>query len=190
MIATLLAAPAPPGDPMTTYVIMGGATIIIIYLMLRMTKKKKTADPFQTPFQTRGLAQHRSVERQMENLLVELSEMSRQISAQLDTRSTKLELIIKDADERIARLEALNRQGPPRPDFTMPPEPRTPAGPLVSPDPIAAARADDVSPSPSIDPAHAEVYRRADEGANAHDIAQELGRPSGEIELILALRPR
>jgi len=38
------------------------------------------------------------VERQMQSLLVELSEMSRQISAQLDTRSAKLELLIKEAD--------------------------------------------------------------------------------------------
>ena len=40
----------------------------------------------------------------MESLLVELSEMARQISAQLDTRSQKLEILIREADEKIAAL--------------------------------------------------------------------------------------
>jgi hypothetical protein len=39
-----------------------------------------------------------------------------------------------------------------------------------------------------IDPRHALVYALADQGRSFKDIAQELNRPSGEIELILALR--
>ena len=42
----------------------------------------------------------------MSNLVVEMSEMARQITAQLDTRAAKLELLIKEADEKIARLGA------------------------------------------------------------------------------------
>jgi hypothetical protein len=34
------------------------------------------------------------------------------------------------------------------------------------------------------------VYALADQGQSAYDIANQLGRPRGEIELILALRPR
>jgi len=43
-------------------------------------------------------------------------------------------------------------------------------------------------PEPQIDPRHAEIYAMADEGRSATDIASRLGRPSGEVELILALR--
>jgi hypothetical protein len=43
-------------------------------------------------------------------------------------------------------------------------------------------------PAPSIDPRHAEIYALADQGRSPRDIATHLGRPSGEIELILALR--
>ena len=46
---------------------------------------------------------------------------------------------------------------------------------------------DPISP---IDPRHAEVYDLADEGQSAQDIARHTGRPSGEVELILALRGR
>lgn len=194
----LAATTPPPTDQTTTYVIMGGASIFIVYMMMRITKRKKK-DPFETPFQARGLAQQRSVERQMENLLVELSEMSRQMTAQLDTRAAKLEALIQDADERIARLKTLNEQAPARPSFTTPGEAigqTTPAAaphvptPAAIPEPVAVAKIDDVAPSPAIDPGHAEVYRLADEGKNIAAISNELNRPSGEVELILALRPR
>ena len=39
-----------------------------------------------------------------------------------------------------------------------------------------------------MDPRHAQVYDLADEGLSPPEIARQLGRPSGEIELILALR--
>ena len=38
------------------------------------------------------------------------------------------------------------------------------------------------------DPQHVDVYSLADQGKSARQIADTLGRPSGEIELILALR--
>ncbi len=41
---------------------------------------------------------------------------------------------------------------------------------------------------PRIDPRHAEVYMLADQGRSSRQIAQQLQRPEGEVELILALR--
>ena len=112
----------------------------------------------------------------MSNVLVELSEMARQISAQLDSRAAKLELLIQEADQKLAALNAAMGQpippGPPNP----------PAQSLPSP---AAAR-----PEPELDPQHARIYSLADEGHSPGQIAQQLARPHGEIELILALRPR
>ena len=121
-ITSLLAVTPPPADQTTTYIIMGGASLFIVYAFMRMNKRKAKRDPMDTPFQTRSLAQQRSTERQFETLLVEFSEMSRKMTAQLDTRAAKLEALIGDADERIARLEALNQQAPPRPNFAMPTE--------------------------------------------------------------------
>ncbi|MDB5327750.1 MAG: hypothetical protein JWM57_3319, partial [Phycisphaerales bacterium] len=142
-MSPLLAVTPPPQDQTTTYIIMGGATLFIVYTMMRLNKRKTKRDPMDTPFQTRSLAQQRSTERQFEALLVEFSEMSRKMTAQLDTRSAKLEALINDADERIARLETLNQQAPPRPNFQMPTEPPAdryaPATP--TPDPIAIAKA-------------------------------------------------
>ena len=41
-----------------------------------------------------------------------------------------------------------------------------------------------------IDPQHAQIYALLDEGLTSHQIADRLGRPDGEVELIIALRPR
>ena len=68
--------------------------IAVTYLMFRPRWRKK--DPLEKPPVYSSLSSQRAVERQMQSLLVELSEMARQISAQLDTRSAKLELLIKE----------------------------------------------------------------------------------------------
>ena len=48
---------------------------------------------------------------------------------------------------------------------------------------------EDLPPIP-IDPRHQEIYTLADQGRNSREIAQQLNRPTGEIDLILALRGR
>jgi hypothetical protein len=72
------------------------------------------------------------------------------------------------------------------------------SSPAPTPEAVTAAaveRAVDLTPSPrresanGPDPRHAEVYALADQGLSARDVARRLGRPNGEIELILALRP-
>lgn len=107
------------------------------------------------------------VSEEVTALLAELAEMSRRISAQLDVRAAKLQDLIRQADARIEKLSGL--------------------------DSTPAAQADDLI---DVEPAHeavavdpnANVYALADEGRSAGEIASRLGRPKGEIELILALR--
>src|SRR5690242_8747913 len=100
-MGTLLAANAPPMNEQTVWIAVAVGGMIVLYLLLRPRKKK---DPLAGGPPTFSLARQRGVEEQMNNLLVELSEMARQVSAQLDTRAAKLELLIKEADERLAAL--------------------------------------------------------------------------------------
>jgi hypothetical protein len=160
-------AKQPDSFQWTLIVVLAAATLYVAVIRPFLRKKK---DPLsRSPSQAR-LAQERSVERQMQNLLVELSEMARQISAQLDTRTAKLELLIREADEKI---ETLRRAGAAQVEL----KPSAPIAPEVE----GAA-------PPLVDPRHAEIYALADQGRRPLEIAQELGRPSGEVELILALR--
>ncbi|MGA2443027.1 MAG: hypothetical protein ABSH08_18905 [Tepidisphaeraceae bacterium] len=153
-------------DPITKWAAIILGILTILYATMRPWFRKR--DPLEKPHRFGSLAQQRSVEREMQNVLVELSEMARQITAQIDTRSARLEALIRQADERIAAMNApppaKASQAPPA---SLPPEP---------------------SDSPAIDPRYAQVYALADQGRSSKDIAQQLNRPSGEIELILALR--
>ena len=164
------------------------------YLLFRGRLRKK--DPLEkAPFSS--LSSQRNVERQMQNLLVELSDMTRQMNAQIDTRAARLQELIKDADQRIETLRSLSGESPsPKPTRPVPVIPIDPAQDPAhdsAPDAVSDAVHDplsDTGPIVDADPRHTEIYSLADEGCNAHEIARRLQRHEGEVELILALRQR
>src|SRR4030095_5002731 len=78
----------------------------IAYIILRPKMRRKKSDAADSGPRF-GLSQQRAVEREMGNVLVELSQMARQITGQLDTRAKKLELLIQEADQKIAELRQL-----------------------------------------------------------------------------------
>ena len=174
-----------PTDPHLQWMLIVLAAATILYItVIRPAFKKK--DPLARTPAMSSLSQQRNVDRQMQNLLVELSEMARQISGQLDTRSEKLHMLIEDADQRIAKLQQLEqRTSSAAPTAYVPP-------PLAEP-PRWAANSEIARVAPKSEPAdtqHQPVYSLADQGRSATEIAHELSRPRGEVELILALRPR
>lgn len=169
----LIADTSPTQYSPLDWLVIAMVMMAITYLLLRNSAKKRR-DPLSTPARF-SLAQQRATERQMESLLVQLSDMARQISGQLDTRAAKLEALLREADEKLEQLR--NAIDDPATPARRQPEPEErPPMRLIVPE--------------TIDPRHAEVYRLADQGQSSHQIAQRLNRPSGEIELILALRAR
>ena len=196
----LLEITAPPAarDPATTWLVIAVAILGIVYVTFvrPLRQKKKERDPLQRKATGGGaaLARQRSVEREMSNLLVELSEMARQMTAQLDTRAAKLELLLKEADEKILLLKrtGINRgKNSAAAGSDSDPDAATAAGAALE-GVIMEARAPlhAAMRETQLDPRHAQVYDLADEGHSPQEIARELERPSGEIELILALRSR
>jgi len=169
----------PPPSPATSWTAIGIGVATIVYVaFIRPLGKKKKEDPLSRP---PGLARQRSVERDMSNLLVELSEMARQMTGQLDTRAARLEALLREADEKIATLRSLQPGGGPPHGVLV-------EAKLLEADAVPMRTAEDASVA--VDPRHAEVYDLADEGQSAQEIARQTGRPRGEIELILALRGR
>ena len=112
--------------------------------------------------------------RDVEAVMAELDQLSRQIHGRLDTKLARLEAVVRDADERIDRLSRLLRESGGRETIDITLEREDPT------DPPSLAGVDD---SP-----HAAVYRLADAGRSPVEIAQEVDRTTGEVELILALR--
>jgi hypothetical protein len=157
------------------YIAIAVGMLGLAYLWLRSLSRKRRDPLERAPFA--GLSQQRAVEREFQSLLVEMAEMSRQISAQLDTRSEKLNLLIEEADAKIAELRRLQGGAGTSAETSAPPNRPSIDAPLQP------------SAFTDTDSRHAEVYAMAEQGHSPQDIARRLDRPRGEIELILALRP-
>jgi hypothetical protein len=168
-------------DPVARWFLIAAAVVTILWAIVRPITRKK--DPLAKTPGYASLAQQRTVERQMQNVLVDLSEMARQITAQLDTRAGKLELLIKEADEKIARLNELARTAGARSTPEVAQLTSTTPAEFIK---FGEAASEERESRP--DPRHAEVYTLADSGRSTREIAQALNRPNGEVELILALR--
>lgn len=159
------------------WVLLGLGAAAMIYLgVIRPMMRKK--DPLEKAPAFASLAQQRATERQMQNLLVEFSDMAREVSGRLDTRAAKLEALIREADAKLAELRALTGQQP--------------AALTENPEPLGLAQQTQrlQAESEPPDPRHADVYALADQGRDPYEIASALGRPRGEVELILALRKK
>ncbi len=105
-------------------------------------------------------------------------EVLRRQTATLDNKAARLEVLIRQADERIAALSGATSAAPGR---------RPDAAPLDSPGRTTPAPAPALRPRPP-DPLTLAVYQRADCGLTTVEIARELDEQVGKVELILALR--
>jgi hypothetical protein len=185
LILPLLAETDPRALPKletSTWIALVIGALATMFIMVR-AKTRRNKDPLERSQSSAGLAQQRTVERQMSNLLVELSEMSRGISAGLDTRAAKLEALLEEADRKIAQLQALAER-------TSVAGPSSANGHTMS---LTTDRDEATMPTSlpgEADPRYERIYSLADEGRSVPEIASAVELPSGEIELILALRTR
>lgn len=169
--------------------LLGGAILAVALVMMGTRQRMRNRDA-ATAAAREPIAEvrHRQASRDdMQELMVQLEELSRRIGAQIDTRFQKLETVIADADDRIARLEAAVRaaRGVPALDIIVGEELVPPA---VRPGPRSAGAAGTSGPQIDSDPQRSRIHRLADEGKTPIEIARVTGVKPGEVELILALR--
>lgn len=152
------------------------AVIAVFFLMTGLRRRQRQRSqipprttPLREPPSTPDIGTQQRLRRDLEDLIGELQELSRKISAEIDTRFAKLEAAMRDADRRIAVLNRLSRDG------------REGNGRLSDGD---SRTAGDEGP----DARYGVVYELADAGHSPVEIARDLGKTPGEIELILNLR--
>lgn len=192
---TLLLTQADPAKPPVNQwllIALGGFTIAYIVFIRPNRKPKRPRDPLEQKPASTSLAQQRSIERDMANLLVEYEGMIRRMTAQVDTRATRLEMLIADAEEKIATLRSLSAAAS-RPTaearrWTDAAGPVPDGGERESAVGDGALFAGPAAEEEPVDQRHREIYDLADGGLTARQIAHQLGRPNGEVDLILALR--
>lgn len=187
LIATLLA----PKDAL----FLGGALLAVSLVVLGTRRRVQNRDAQRADDRDRAAGdRHRAAARDdMQELMVQLEELSRRIGAQIDTRFAKLETVISDADDRIARLESAVRaaRGVPTLDITVGDAEAPPgaSGPVPSAaSPAAAPTSRTSEPPKDTDPQRSRIHRLSDEGKTPVEIARLTGVKPGEVELILALR--
>ncbi len=192
----------PPADttiyglkPATVAVLLSGVALVFAVRRWRMVVVQKrrgavmgTKSPDRvTERATMGSGLNvREVTSQIQSLLAEVEDTARRVAAQIDNRRRALEQLIAEADEKIRKLEALARGdvGGAENVGTVGNVSREAAQTL------SRLRQERGAPPANEDPAYVPIYQLADQGKNAREIGQALGRQPGEIELILALRGR
>jgi len=172
----LAAAPLANSQILLIIVIVGVSVTMMIAARRRRTQGANSPRAYVRE-QVSKLREGARVNGDLDALLAQAQEITRQMNAQLDTRFCKLERVIRDADERITRLDRLARAAEGRSvcDVTVGDEGGEGAG--VEPNQASGGQNDRYS----------DVYRLAEAGLTTVQIAEDTGQTTGEIELILAL---
>jgi len=159
---------------------------------------------------------HAEAPEVMQRWEVQMHEVARDLFGQLDSKMGALEQLIREADRASARLEAAlsaareeeGRSAPNAASTTLhgeqPLREATAAGPALTnqAEKLKSAGLEDqgsrgqttgteeVSEEVSRERRYEEIYLLADYGFDAAGIAQRVGSPIGEVELILSLRDK
>lgn len=170
------AAPATGGRPLSGMMMAAGVFLMTLCVFSILRKRMRTRGVHRPTIGRAAADRNRmraasQAKSSVEAVVVEAEELVRRMAAHLDNKAARLELLIREADERLTKLQNegvdLN-EGPSRP--------------------AAAPRNDVYYESKLSDPISRDVYRLADEGLAPVQIAQQLSEGVGKVELILALR--
>ncbi len=188
--------PIPKDDSTTQWVVLAVGVLATCYVVMRgRVKAGRNKDPFARKPAPMGVSQQKQIERDMSGLMVQMLETARHMAAQLDTRAARLEVLMREADAKLVALKdaaaSVAASAVVAPKGAAAAEVVVEEGRAEAVDAVEeAAVAPQVKPEAPPDPRHGEIYALADQGRSSGEIARQLNRPNGEVELILALRSR
>ena len=151
------------GVPPWMYVLLLGLAALALVVPRKLARRSKILT-------RENVSETERLKRSMEELLIQLQEVAREVNATLDTKMIALNQLVEDAEARIDELKELLEKAPTGASKGTG-EP--------SEDPVQDGRRREVEEM---------VLRLVGEGKTELEIAQETGIPRGEIELVLALR--
>lgn len=113
---SLILSASDAGGLLSSQAVIAGMAIAGTILVMRATRKnwtrsKRSAQQSIEPTRERfaKLKVEKAATRDLEDAMYELDQLSRQVHGRLDTKFAKLEMVIRDADERIDKLSRLVR---------------------------------------------------------------------------------
>lgn len=170
-----------------------------IFILLRRTHRYLARqDKGKSPLarvprpQSRDPGHHLDAPAEVVRWEVQMHDIARDLSAQLDTKFGALRTLIAEADRAAARLEAAlaGKTDAAAPVDSRPATQAEGLRPGVHGPDLRVDQPGEPLRRPSARHRHEEVYVLADYGLSAAEIAGRLGSPVGEIELILGLRDK
>lgn len=166
-----------------------GVILISAFLLMRLRKRAQHGPSHPTAReQLERYKQRDGVKDDLNLLMVEIEQLAKRLGAQLDAKAHRLESLLDEADLRIAQLQQAYRA-----EHQAPENPSIPSAPPAPPVPPVHPAPPPIEPKPAgaqSDPLKMEIYRLADEGRSATEIARHTTEHIGKVELILALRTR
>lgn len=172
-------------------------SVMMIFVIARMLRRQTanrrahaTEPRRQRPTPTTPAGTGATATRdRLERLMTDAEELTRRLAAILDNKAARIEVLIEHADQRLQALEAANNAAAPLAQSNIPDAKQATTNlSLTEPPPRTPIENPTATPSNALDPLHRKVYDLADEGLNPVDIARQIDRPTGQVELILALR--
>lgn len=168
--ASVLAA-APLAASTLQWILLAGGIITLVLVMTRQKRRSGSQGRrgLDAPNRPGGASMAKSIQ-EVGEVMAELDQLSRQIHARIDLKLATLQKLIRDADDRIDTLTRMERRASGQASVDIELESESPDSPVADQGPNDA------------------IYRLADSGYTSLQIARELARHKGEIELILSLR--
>lgn len=146
-----------------------GLALIVMGLMMTLrARRRRESTRLTAREELERMRQRDGVRGDLEQLMVEIEQLAKRMSAQLDAKSVELESLLRRADAAVSELRRLSES--PRPGAGKPAEPAAESRPAAEADPLARR-----------------VCALAAEGLTPVDIARRLDEHVGKVELILAL---
>jgi hypothetical protein len=176
----------------SSQILILGLAILGLLVVMRVTRRRlgaaQTSERKSVRERYQELASPQAVVRDMEEVMAELDQLSRQIHGRLDTKLARLEAVIRDADERIDRLARLVRSADGGSTLDVTVADSEPGESVPSSRPAESILEERTAASRRLQPNRARILQMADRGMSPLQIAEATGRTTGEIELILSLR--
>ncbi|WP_428387165.1 hypothetical protein [Mucisphaera sp.] len=165
-----------------------GILFIIMSLYSFSRRRQKQGPAVSARDQLEGLKERKRLRDDLGTLMLEVEELTRRFSAQIDAKTLRLERMIQEAEIRIDQLQRLEKQlGQPPANLSLAETDQEATGVQAS-----AATASESGPSASgetpMQTLTRSVHELADDGLDARQIAEKLDEHLGKIELILNLR--
>ncbi len=190
------------GLVITVGVVLVGAFLVLHLMRRRAPLPHRSTDP--------GPSRPRRGDPEVERLRVDLESLAHEVEGRLNTKMVCLRRLIAEADEAAKRLEALRDDGPEalvaertsnegdpechhdrpghdRPGHDRTGHDRTGHGRRGDETENRAAATVDASGSKESDAERARIVELFTAGRQAEEIAEEVGLPKGEVELVINL---